>query len=312
MADYGACPNSVTPIAAGPSRSPPLRTTFPFSCGLARVEVAKRLRVIDQTGRDVTPPEVDHIGLCSQGLLRIWKGRKQGYMNGTGAIVIEPQFDGAEEFKDGLARVWVAGKYGYIDRSGKMAIAPRFATAESFSDGLALVKEDEKTLFIDKSGKAVLEPDVQRAYPLGGLLCRALGRQVRLHRQARKIRDRAALQLRPPVLERPRLCRRRARRRLHQAQRRVRMAQRRELIVPLGAALGAEVPLRRRARASTFRESVRAAGRARPSRCHSDQALSTPNRRRGRRFGESRFGPCRAVAMKAAWRKAKGMNVFPR
>jgi len=51
---------------------------------VARVEVAKRLRVIDQTGRDITPPEVDHIGLCSEGLLRIWKGRKQGYMNGSG------------------------------------------------------------------------------------------------------------------------------------------------------------------------------------------------------------------------------------
>ena len=105
--------------------------TFPFSAGLARVEVDKRLRVIDRKGADVTPAGVDFIGIAAEGLYRVWSGRKQGWMDGTGRVVIAPQFDQAREFSDGLAAVWVAGKYGYVDKSGALAIPALVAAIAS-------------------------------------------------------------------------------------------------------------------------------------------------------------------------------------
>jgi hypothetical protein len=44
---------------------------FPFSAGLARVEVDKQLRVINATGADVTPAGIDFIGIAAEGLYRV-------------------------------------------------------------------------------------------------------------------------------------------------------------------------------------------------------------------------------------------------
>ena len=136
--------------------------TFPFSASLARVEVDKRLRVVNRQGADVTPEGIDFIGIASEGLYRVWSGRKQGWMDGTGRVVIAPQFEQAREFSDGLAAVWVAGKYGYVDKTGAMVIPAKFDVGEDFADGRAVVKVGEKYGYIDKTGALVIPATLDR------------------------------------------------------------------------------------------------------------------------------------------------------
>ncbi len=147
--------------------------TFPFSGGLGRVGPSRDpTRVVDRTGRDVTPEGIDFIGVQAEGMIRVWSARKEGFIDAAGKLVIPPRFDQSAEFSEGLARVFQSapggGRFGYIDKSGKMVIAPRFATAEAFSDGLALVREegpDAGTVFIDATGKVVLRHEFDRVYP---------------------------------------------------------------------------------------------------------------------------------------------------
>ena len=143
--------------------------TFPFSGGLGRVAVKDAMRLLDKTGRDVTPEGIDFIGIQAEGMIRVWSGRKEGFMNTAGKLAIAPRFDQASEFSEGYARIWQSapggGRFGYIDKTGAVVIEPRFTTAEPFSDGLALVKEDDKQVFIDTGGKVVLRPEFDRVYP---------------------------------------------------------------------------------------------------------------------------------------------------
>jgi hypothetical protein len=148
--------------------------TFAFSGGLGRVAINReQMRLLDKSGRDVTPDGIDFIGIHSEGMILVWSGRKEGFMSTAGKLVIPPRFEQASEFSDGLARIWqstqAGGRFGYIDKTGNVVIAPRFTTAEAFSDGLALVKDEPgdntRTVFVDKTGKVVLRHEFDRVYP---------------------------------------------------------------------------------------------------------------------------------------------------
>ncbi len=121
-------------------------------------------RVFDIAGKDITPPDIDFIGIAAEGMVRVWTARRQGFMTVTGKLVIAPRFNSASEFSEGLARVQLEGKYGFVDKDGKLAVEPRFATAEAFSDGLAMVRDTAgaPAFFIDKTGKVVLRPQADR------------------------------------------------------------------------------------------------------------------------------------------------------
>jgi hypothetical protein len=122
-------------------------------------------RIFDLAGRDITPADVDFIGIAAEGMVRIWSGRKQGFMSVAGQVVVPPRFDMADEYSEGMSRVYIDGRYGFIDTSGRLVIEPRFVGAEKFSDGLALVTDGETSAFIDKSGAIVLRPEADRTYP---------------------------------------------------------------------------------------------------------------------------------------------------
>ena len=92
---------------------------------VARVEIEKRLRLIDSQGRDVTPAEIDSFGEVSDGMMLARKGRLLGFLNDEGKLVIEPRFQSVQDFKGGRARFWEASKYGYID-NGIDSLKPLF------------------------------------------------------------------------------------------------------------------------------------------------------------------------------------------
>lgn len=127
--------------------------------GLLRSEDrARRHRVLDAEGRDITPDGVDFAGQAREGRLRVWSGPLQGFMDATGRLVVPPRYAQAGDFHGGRARVWVDGRVGFIDRDGRVAVAPRWEAAEDFADGLALVREGGRSRFIDAEGRVVLEP----------------------------------------------------------------------------------------------------------------------------------------------------------
>ena len=135
------------------------------SGGTVRTEQREQKpRIFDSAGKDITPPQIDFIGIAAEGMVRVWTARAQGFMTVQGVLAIAPRFENANEFSEGLSRVRQEGKYGFIDKSGKFAVEPRWAAAESFSDGLALVRESAggPQLFIDKSGNVALRAQGER------------------------------------------------------------------------------------------------------------------------------------------------------
>jgi hypothetical protein len=124
----------------------PILTLYPFSEGLAAVEVGDKLISV------------------SPGKKRPKDG-KFGYIDRTGRLVIKPKFDWAYAFSDGMARVRMGpveeGKFGFIDKTGDLVIHPRFVDARDFSEGFACVTigvkwkvssvEGGKRGFVDKS-----------------------------------------------------------------------------------------------------------------------------------------------------------------
>jgi hypothetical protein len=111
--------------------------TYPFSGGLGRAAIGRDpLRLVDKSGRDVTPDGIDFVGVQAEGMIRVWSGRKEGFVDSSGKLVIPPRFDQASEFSEGFARIWQntpeGGRFGFIDKSGKVVIQPRFASAEAF------------------------------------------------------------------------------------------------------------------------------------------------------------------------------------
>lgn len=132
---------------------------------IARVEIEKRPRLIDSSGNDVTPVDVDVFGPESGGMMLARKGKLIGYLNDEGRLAIEPRFTSAYDYKEGMARFWEQGKFGFIDKAGKVAAPPHFDSAGDFQEGLAHVRIEGKYGFIDKNGKTVIPAQFERVQP---------------------------------------------------------------------------------------------------------------------------------------------------
>jgi WG repeat protein len=129
---------------------------------VARVEIEKRVRLIDSQGRDVTPADIDAFAEVSDGMMLARKGRLLGFLDDEGKVAIAPRFQSIQDFKGGRARFWENGKYGYIDKKGTVVIEPRFDSAADFSEGLAAVRMGERYGFVDPNGKLAIEPGFER------------------------------------------------------------------------------------------------------------------------------------------------------
>ncbi len=128
---------------------------YPFSEGLAVVEVDGKSGYIDKTGEMVIEPQYDFAYSFADGLAAVQIDGRLGYIDKTGEWVIEPQYEDTWSFSDGLAPVLVDGKWGYIDTTGEMVIVPQFDSAYSFSDGLAFAQRGDTLGYINKDAKFV-------------------------------------------------------------------------------------------------------------------------------------------------------------
>ena len=143
------------------------RSLGKFSEGLAAVFMGRegKMGYIDKTGKVSIKPQFDMAFPFSEGLARVEIGDRQGFIDKAGRLVINPQFDAkygldfyscCTGFSEGLAIVIIGGKMGYIDRTGSYAINPQFDMAYPFKNGLALVQfRGGRFAYIDKTGKYI-------------------------------------------------------------------------------------------------------------------------------------------------------------
>ena len=129
---------------------------------VARVEIEKRIRLIDSSGKDVTPADIDAFGEVSDGMMLARKGKLLGFLDDEGRVAIAPRFQSVQDFKGGRARFWESGKHGYIDKKGAVVIEAKFDSAADFAEGLAAVRLGDRLGFVDPSGKVVIEPAFER------------------------------------------------------------------------------------------------------------------------------------------------------
>jgi hypothetical protein len=137
-----------------------------FSDGLSKIKDKKNDRIyfIDHDGKTVIELQVDDAYPFSEGMAVVEVDGKSGYIDKTGEMVIEAQYDFAYSFADGLAAVQIDGLLGYIDKTGKMVIEAQYEDTWSFTDGLAPVKVDGKWGYIDTTGEMAIEPQFESAY----------------------------------------------------------------------------------------------------------------------------------------------------
>ena len=145
---------------------------YPFSEGLAMVQLNCKIGFIDKINKLIVPCIYDSADNFSEGLAGIKLNGKWGFINKEGKKVIHNIYDTALPFSEGLAAVEINGKWGYIDKSGQEKIPCIYDDANSFSEGLAPVglnnKHDLcKYMFIDKAGKKLhsICPSYDFAYP---------------------------------------------------------------------------------------------------------------------------------------------------
>lgn len=165
---------------------------YPFTDGLAAVQIDGLWGFINTSGEFVIKPQFKEAGMFSDGRARIREHDYTdpwGYIDKEGRIVIEPQFDCAGEFRNGVARVGiqtavtrllsavtdVGGEcdYKYIDLNGKTISQPapeHYATGKP--DELILFKQGEYFGYVDASGKVRIPPQYVAASAFSeGLAC---------------------------------------------------------------------------------------------------------------------------------------------
>jgi hypothetical protein len=170
---------------------------YPFSDGLAMVEVKGLYGFIDRTGSFVIPPTLlDATGFAA-GMARVviegpclyfpeggcgfanprYPGAgkndrgnygalpscKFTYINKTGTVVTKERFDGGREFSEGLAPIKDGKLWGFIDRAGAMVVPPKFEDAEPFSSGLSRISVGGLFGYADKSGDVIIVPQFKEA-----------------------------------------------------------------------------------------------------------------------------------------------------
>jgi hypothetical protein len=163
---------------------------YPFSDGLALIQVKGKFGYIDRTGTFVIKPELPHAGHFSDGLAPVvvegsciymtdgpcagpelvgkpdadnLRSCKFTYIDRTGRVITDNRFDAGRDFSEGLAPVRMGTLWGFIDKSGALVIAPQFDDAKPFSSGLARVRRNSLYGFVDKLGSLVIEPQFAHA-----------------------------------------------------------------------------------------------------------------------------------------------------
>ena len=176
--------------------SSPNSYVYPFSDGLAMIEVKGRFGYIDKTGKWAIAPQFLDGTSFADGMARVVMEGPCSYNPEGGCGFANPVFPGAEprgtydplgeardryppckftftdragrvlfqrfddarDFSEGLAPIRVGDSWGFIDRIGTIAVLPRFDGAEAFHESLAKIKMKDLYGYADKSGAIVIPP----------------------------------------------------------------------------------------------------------------------------------------------------------
>lgn len=124
----------------------------------------KRWGYVNTQQEIIIPCMYDYAYPFSEGVALVELQQKFGYINTKGQVVVPIEYAKAYPFKNGRAKVEVRlGKktdhqfmVGYINTTGKPLIPIQYLGITSFHDQLAMIWNGEKNGFINESGKTVL------------------------------------------------------------------------------------------------------------------------------------------------------------
>ena len=151
---------------------PQFDDAYPFTEGLAAVEIGKKSGFIDTSGKVVVPFQYHATFPFSDGLAAVMKtegtGNNRhfpcGYVNHAGELVIKPQTKfSCTAFQEGFA---VVEEYDssagesyttYMNKEGRAAVIGRLSVGKPFSEGLALVEDFSKWFFVNREGQTVID-----------------------------------------------------------------------------------------------------------------------------------------------------------
>jgi hypothetical protein len=147
---------------------PAYHIAWPFSEGLAAVQILNRVGYIDKSGTMIIPPHYLYGGPFKDGVAFVKEGpRTWGLIDKTGAPVTDIKFDpcfnghsGIPTFHEGLACVDIGASYnnsiGFVNTSGEL-VSKGFRERAIYSDGLAKIDWYPDIRYIDSSGHTTVK-----------------------------------------------------------------------------------------------------------------------------------------------------------
>lgn len=144
---------------------------YPFSEGLAAVQIGGKWGFIDKSNRIVIPAKFTGAESFKDGIAAVCEGSSFAgedrwiYIDKVGRYIFESKEDlSYRGFDDRLMSVKKGEKWGYLDTKGTWAIHPKYADTNTFSAGLAGVVEVDGTAgFINTKGEWVIR--LEKAHP---------------------------------------------------------------------------------------------------------------------------------------------------
>lgn len=149
---------------------------WPFSNGMARIQVMGYYSYINEKGENIIPNSddgsdegiYDEARDFSEGLAAVmsYETEKWVYIDLAGKIKFYEQFDNAYNFYGGNAIVKVGELYYFIDKTGKKLFGRGFVDAYPFQEDIAYVKEigSNEFTYISRSGSKAFTGNYKYAY----------------------------------------------------------------------------------------------------------------------------------------------------
>ncbi len=137
---------------------------WPFSEGLAIVELNGKYGYVNEKWEEITPLKYDDAFDFKEGLAGVVINKKFGYINKKGELVIPLKYDSAPSFLEGVSIVKLNGKFGLINQQGKELSSIKYDRLLDFKEGLAVVEIDKKRGYINKKGEEVIPLKYDAAY----------------------------------------------------------------------------------------------------------------------------------------------------
>ncbi|MCB0514408.1 MAG: WG repeat-containing protein, partial [Bacteroidetes bacterium] len=130
-----------------------------FSKGMAKVGRNGKIGLIDQTGKEIIPPDYDDVWALNN-VIVLQLNEKFGFANRLGKITTSPKYDivDYQSMKGGIL-VKLDGKLGFTDSVGNEIVPPKYdAMDNAFTHGIMRVMLNEKLGFINEAGKEIVPP----------------------------------------------------------------------------------------------------------------------------------------------------------